>query len=181
MDASPASSKELEPSKGVISKGARFRGARAKGKVTVKGRYEKRGWYDYQPPMPRDAPKGTPRPKAVALKTQDLQAALEKLRKERRKIDHQRMSLAGTLEEVLPAYHASKSGDAKRPRRYRESVLEAFKKPTGKARSTRSTRMVRMPRLFMWLSMATAWGRLRRSRLPAETPESMKAASMMRS
>jgi len=95
MDTSPAGSKELDTSRGGVSKGTRSRGARSEGNATVKGLYEKRGWYYSQPAMPKDAPKGSPRPKAVALKTQDLQAALEKLRQERRKIDHQRMSLAG--------------------------------------------------------------------------------------
>lgn len=96
----------------------------------VKGLYVKRGWYYYQPPKP---PNGE-RPKAVALKTQDLVTALEDLADRRMNLRVEQAQRAGTLEEVLPRYYAHRSMDEKPTRLARKVILESFKDATGNPR-----------------------------------------------
>ena len=104
----------------------------AQGLSSVKGLYEKRGWFYYQPSTPKGA--GIPRPKAVALKTRSLMVALELMEHRRFDMEVIRSVKAGTLEEVLPAYHLEKAGDAKHSRRGRQCVLEMFMNHAGNPR-----------------------------------------------
>ena len=102
----------------------------------VKGLYAKRGWLYYQPPVPKNAPPGSIRPKAVALKTQDLRQGLDALRKLREQTVLVQAQRAGTLDEVVPRYLASRGSDTKLSRRYRKGVLLRFITSTGNPRLT---------------------------------------------
>jgi hypothetical protein len=115
--------------------------------AVVKGLYEKRGWFYYQAPTP----KGGTRPKALALGTRDLMAALDRIEEERVEALEQRMSMAGTLAEVLPrCYKAKGPGDATVTRVNRESVLEEFKKVTGNPRvNTLGSREIEVWRKYL--------------------------------
>ncbi len=106
----------------------------------VKGLYEKRGWFYYQPPTPKDGPGKGVRPKAVALKTQDLATALERMEDAQSEATLERVNMDGTLAEVLPIYYAAKASDAKSTRRCRQMALAMV-------RSTHSI----MPCALRWL------------------------------
>jgi len=101
---------------------------------TVKGLYEKRGWFYFQPPTPKDAPPGTPRPKALALRTQSFAEAVAKIEDGHHDIVERRSARAGTMEELLPAYHRDKAGDTKNTRLCREHFLKGFMDMTGNPR-----------------------------------------------
>ena len=96
----------------------------------MKGLYEKRGWWYYQAPTPKDAP----RPKPVALKTQDEITAINAVTD----MQWSGMILAaetkGTLAEILPTYYAAKSEDRKKTRQGREQILNAFRDLMGNPR-----------------------------------------------
>lgn len=101
------------------------------GLAGVKGLYEKRGWFYFQPPTP----KGTgPRPKPIALRTRDLITALKDLQEKQMEVTIKAAVRAGTLEEVLPSYYAARSGDTKPTRLARKVVLESFKDALGNPR-----------------------------------------------
>ena len=96
----------------------------------MKGLYEKRGWWYYQAPTPKDAP----RPKPVALKTQDEITAINAVTD----MQWNGMILAAetkdTLAELLPRYFAAKSKDRKKTKHGREQILNAFKDLMGNPR-----------------------------------------------
>jgi len=100
------------------------------GLSAVKGLYEKRGWFYFQPPTPAHGK----RPSAVALKTRDLGEALKRMEENREDLAMEQTVKAGTLKEVLPAYYASRAGDSKPTRRARKVVLDAFTAATGNPR-----------------------------------------------
>ncbi len=102
----------------------------------VKGLYEKRGWFYYQPPTPKDGPGKGVRPKAVALKTQDLATALERMEDAQSEATLERVNMDGTLAEVLPIYYAAKASDAKSTRRCRQMALDAFQEACRNPRLT---------------------------------------------
>lgn len=101
----------------------------------MKGLYQKRGWYYFQPPTP----KGGERPKAVALKLQDyVQAVIEATRLR----DNQDLISAATknsIREVLPIYYAAKKEDAESTKASREIVLEKFSDFVGNRRVSEIT------------------------------------------
>ena len=75
----------------------------------VKGLSEKRGWYYYRPPTPKD---GSARPNRVALKTRDLVEALGKLDELRFRIAMARAELQRRIGEItgrLPPAQANAS------------------------------------------------------------------------
>lgn len=115
----------------------------------VKGLYEKRGWFYFQPPTPKVGLGGgagsnlgsnlgsSVRPKPVALKTRDLAEAMVRMEEHRAEADLMRSVVAGTLKEILPRYYAAKREDAISTRRTRVIVLEMFMEDTGNPRADR--------------------------------------------
>lgn len=98
----------------------------------IKGLYEKRGWFYYQPPTPKD---GSGRPRPVALKTRDLVEAIERMSDQEMEIRMERAVLSGTLREVLPKYYEAKREDAVKTRRARKVILDQFMEDTGNPRA----------------------------------------------
>jgi len=107
--------------------------------AVVKGLYEKRGWYYYQPPTPKQG--GGTRPPAVALKTRDLVEAINQIEAKAMEATLERPA-AGTVAEALPIYYAARAGDAKPTRRARKVVLDGFKKAIGNRRMEQIDRAV---------------------------------------
>jgi integrase len=100
------------------------------GSAIVKGLYEKRGWFYFQPATPKQGK----RPPAVALKTRDLVEALQVMEETQLAMNQERVTVAGTLAEVLPRYYLAKGGDAKSTRRCRQMALDAFQEACGNPR-----------------------------------------------
>ena len=96
----------------------------------MKGLYQKREWWYYQPPTPKN---GT-RPKPVALKTRDEVEAMIRAKDHRDEDEMVRAVRKGTLEEILPEYYKAGSEDAKITRRTREMVLSGFSAILGNPR-----------------------------------------------
>ncbi len=94
----------------------------------IKGLYEKRGWFYFQPPTPKES---GPRPRPVALRTRDLVEALQRMEERAMEIKMDRVVLCGTLKEVLPRYYLAKGGDAVTTRRSRKVILDAFMEDMG--------------------------------------------------
>jgi len=101
---------------------------KAPGLQGVKGLYEKRGWFYFQPTTPKG---GGPRPSAVALKTQDLVTAIQRMNENRMEIAMERAVVSGTLKEVLPRYYAAKGEDELSTRRPRKVILDQFMREMG--------------------------------------------------
>jgi integrase len=102
----------------------------------IKGLYEKRGWFYFQPPTAAD---GSGRPRPVALKTRDLVEALQRMEASAMEITLDRALLSGTLKEVLPRYFQAKGGDAVSTRRARKVILEAFMNDMGNPKAAAIT------------------------------------------
>jgi integrase len=102
-------------------------------KFGIKGLYRKQesGWFYYQPPTPEG---GGGRPRAVALGTQDLVKAIEKVREMAGESRILAAARKGTLEEVLPIYYREKGEDEKSTRLQREVVLNGFRAIVGNIR-----------------------------------------------
>jgi integrase len=96
----------------------------------IRGLYEKRGWFYYQPPTGVDGV----RPKAVALKTRDLTDAIRQVDEMREEGALVAAVTAGTLAEVLPQYYAAKREDTVGTRRSRKMILEQFRAYAGNVR-----------------------------------------------
>lgn len=99
------------------------KGMAARGKV--KGLYLKWDFWYWQPPTPKD---GSGRPKPINLKTQDYVTAVGEVAS---RIQDGRLTEAagrGTVDKLLPKYHAAKRGDKAHTRRMRECVLASFSK-----------------------------------------------------
>jgi integrase len=97
----------------------------------IRGIYEKRGWFYYQPPTPKE---GGARPAAVALRTRDLVAALAEAERIRDGVALDRTALAGTVKEWLGRYYRAKGEDSVATRRCREQCLNAFAEDLGNPR-----------------------------------------------
>ena len=100
---------------------------KSKGLNGVRGLYEKRGWFYYQPPTPT----GGKRPAARALRTRDLVEAVAMVEEERMNADMERAVISGTLKEILPKYYEAKKSDEVKTRRAREVILNQFMEMTG--------------------------------------------------
>lgn len=96
----------------------------------MKGLYEKRGWYYFQPPTP----KGGARPGAVALRTQDFLTAVTSALEEKDRTEAQHAARRMTLEEVLPIYYAAKGEHKKDTRLSRVRILDGVKEILGNPR-----------------------------------------------
>ena len=93
----------------------------------MKGLYEKRGWWYYAPPkLP-----GQPKPKAVALRTQDEVEAVNRVAILRLQADEVSVVLSGTVGEILPSYYAQKGSDTKATRQARVVILSGFQEILG--------------------------------------------------
>jgi len=96
----------------------------------MKGLYQKRGHYYFQPPTI----KGKPRPNAFALDTTDEITAIQRAVR----YENEGLQLRGeskdTLAEVLPRYYADKAESKKSTRRGRRLMLDAFMDVTGNPR-----------------------------------------------
>ncbi len=116
----------------------------------MKGLYEKRGWWYYQAPTPKDAP----RPKPVALKTQDEITAINTVTD----MQWNGMILAAeskdTLAEILPRYYAAKAGHKKKTRQGRKQTLDAFMNLMGNPRVTDITK----EKIIAWRVLLAAKG-----------------------
>lgn len=110
--------------------------AKSTGLEAARGLYCKRGWFYFQPPTPKG---GGPRPKARALKTQDLMDALQRMDELSFKVEAEAAATAGTLKEWLPRYYADKKDDAVSTRRARKVILEQFKNDVGNPRPDQIT------------------------------------------
>lgn len=89
----------------------------------MKGLYEKRGWWYWQAPKPKD---GGERPKAVALRTQDEMEAIGLALRHAEGADLIAAETRGTMREILPQYYEEKAEDAKKTRQGRKQILDAF-------------------------------------------------------
>lgn len=96
--------------------------------VSVKGLYQKRGWYYYQPPTQSS---GQARPCAMALKTKNLVEAIQAIQEIRTELALERAVIHNTVAEVLPQYLNSKRKDAASTKRARISILNRFIEDTG--------------------------------------------------
>jgi integrase len=98
----------------------------------MKGLYQKgnHGWWYYQAPTI----KGQPRPKAIALGTQDELDAIKRVVESEYKGQTIQAETRDTLAEVLPKYYADKGESEKASRRTRRLVLDAFKDVLGNPR-----------------------------------------------
>ena len=96
----------------------------------MKGLFEKRGWYYFQPPTP----KGGKRPGMIALRTMDYVEAVIAATKIRDENELVCAARRDTLEEVLPKYYHAKRHDTKATRRSRETILDGFKDLLGNPR-----------------------------------------------
>jgi len=105
-------------------------------KFGIKGLYQKRGWFYYQPPTPEN---GSARPRAAALETQDLVKAIGKVRELAGDARILAAARKGTLEEVLPIYYREKGEDEKSTRLQREVVLNGFREIVGNVRVSEIT------------------------------------------
>lgn len=102
----------------------------------MKGLYEKRGWFYFQPTTPKG---GGPRPSAVALKTQDLVTAIQRMNENRMDVAMERAVVSGTLKEVLPRYYEAKWEDVLATRRPRKVILDQFMREMGNPRAEEIT------------------------------------------
>ncbi len=98
----------------------------------IKGLYLKRGWFYYQPPTPKGG--DGVRPGAVALETQDLVTAIQRMEERRHDLIEWQASRRRTLDEVLPRYYQSKIRDSVLTRRQRQTVLDGFSRMLGNPR-----------------------------------------------
>lgn len=94
----------------------------------VRGLYQKRGWFYYQPPTCKAS---ASRSKPIALRTKDLVEAISLVEAERNESAMERAVISGTLKEVLPKYYHAKREDSKKTRRARRVVLTQFQEMTG--------------------------------------------------
>lgn len=90
----------------------------------IKGLYQKRGWFYYQPPTPKDG--DGKRPAGIALGTKDLVEAIQLLDERRADIDQWRAAKRHTMEEYLPGYFRSKATDSRQAVMQREMVVRSF-------------------------------------------------------
>lgn len=97
----------------------------------MKGIYEKKGWFYFQPPTPKDH---SARPKPVNLKTKALEEAIVRAKDWRTGAEVEHSLRAGTLAEVLPKYYSDRRGDSVLTRRSRKTILDAFMRDTGNPR-----------------------------------------------
>lgn len=119
----------------------------------VKGLYQKRGWWYYQAPKPKDAE----RPKAVALQTQDEVTAINSVTDMQWNGMILEAELKDTLEVVLPRYYAAKAEDRKSSRRGRKVILDGFMNRMGNPRVTDISReMILEWRVLLATSGGTA-------------------------
>lgn len=102
----------------------------------MKGLYEKRGWWYYQAPTPKDAP----RPKPVALKTRDEITAINAVTDMQWNGIILAAETKDTLAEILPRYYQAKADDKKKTRQGREQILDAFMNRMGNPRVTDITK-----------------------------------------
>jgi len=98
----------------------------------VKGLYSKRGWWYFQPPTPKG---GGPRPRPVALGTQDYVEAILKAVEEGSKVRLDQAEKKGRLDEILPRYYRAKAEDSPDTRRVREMILGNFSEVLGNPRT----------------------------------------------
>lgn len=101
-------------------------------KYGIKGLYDKRGWFYYQPPTPKDG--SGVQPNAIALGTKDLVEALTTLEEKRLELLQWQAARRRTLEEILPGYYSAKRKDAVLTRRQRKIVLDGFCRYLGNPR-----------------------------------------------
>jgi integrase len=88
----------------------------------MKGIYQKKGWWYYQAPKPKD----DKRPKAIALGTQDELQAINLAANHASGTELIRVETQKTMRTILPLYYAEKSEDAKKSRQGRKQILDAF-------------------------------------------------------
>lgn len=130
-------------------------------KEGMKGLYAKRGWWYYQAPTPKDAP----RPKPVALKTQDEITAINAVTN----MQWNGMILAAEtkdiLAKVLPRYYAAKASHTKKTRHGREQILDAFMNRIGNPRVTDITKKT----IIEWREKLATTGGTAKSTRPVST------------
>lgn len=102
----------------------------------MKGLYAKRGWWYYQAPTPKDAP----RPKPVALKTQDEITAINTVTEIQWTGKILEAESKDTLGQILPRYYAAKAGPKNKTNQDREQKLDAFMNLMGNPRVTDITK-----------------------------------------
>ena len=111
-------------------------GMATQGVTGIKGLFEKRGWFYFKPQRSKVWPKGTPQPqpKAIALRTRDLVAAVTRMAELRIEVHEKCAQKADTMEVILPLYFAAKGDDTKATRLARKVVLEGFARMCGNPR-----------------------------------------------
>ena len=81
--------------------------------------------------LPTGDTAGTTPAKAIALRTRDEVDAMNQAADRQMESFNRKVALAGTVEEVLPAYYKARAEDSKATRNAREVILSGFKEILG--------------------------------------------------